>query len=209
MSNLESHYLQLCRELVLKYGKKPLLTPGKKALALILLTRSFKKVPAEVTFQEELNILLKPFENMYMPEVATQLNDLQSDFLKNRFIEIINENSNSSSIHDPRNITTQSKIAAVESLGIKISDSMNKPLPTGQTVGELIEDLYQLYLIEYRAFCKNREHPIFCLVEMEDAEPAIQESPQPAASSSKNNGCRGLVASSIVLATGMLALACS
>jgi hypothetical protein len=42
MLNLAYEYLQLRQELVLNYGNKPLLTPGNKAIALILLTRSFR-----------------------------------------------------------------------------------------------------------------------------------------------------------------------
>jgi hypothetical protein len=68
MSNVAPDYLQLWRELVVKYGKKPLSDPGNKALALVILTRSFKMVPASITFEAELEMLAESFENMSLPK---------------------------------------------------------------------------------------------------------------------------------------------
>ena len=128
MPNVEYEYLRLRRELVMKYGNGPVSAPANKALALILLTRSFKRVPDGVSFQEELEILAKPFENMSKPEVKRQLNDLQNDFRRNRFLEIIVENPDNVSIHNPLHVTPESKIAAVESLGVTSSGAMDKAL---------------------------------------------------------------------------------
>jgi hypothetical protein len=127
---------------------------------------------------------------MSKPEVKTELNDMQRDFRKNRFIEIIIENPDHPSIHDAKHITPEAKIAAVESLGITSSGGMDKPLSTGQKLGELIGDLYQLYLVEYRAFRKNRKHPIFCLVEEENMDARTSQFVQSASTNkSRNKGC--------------------
>ncbi|RYY19929.1 MAG: hypothetical protein EOO04_21000 [Chitinophagaceae bacterium] len=200
MANLEYEYLQMRRELVMKYGYKAIMSPANKALALILLTRSFKRVPNDVPFQAELEMLAKPFDNMLKPEVSRQLNELQSEFRRNRFIEIINENPDNLSIHNPLHVTPEARIAAVESLGVTSSDSMSKPLATGQTLGELVGDLYQLYLVEYRAFRKNRRHPIFCLVEEGDVGLNIKQSAQPTRTKkSENKGCLGILVTFLLL----------
>ncbi len=197
MSNLEYEYLRLRRELVMKYGNGPVSAPENKALALILLARSFKRVPDSVSFHEELEILAAPFENMSKPEVKQQLNDLQENFRRNRFIEIIVENPDNVSIHNPLHVTTEAKILAVESLGVTSSGAIDKALSTGQKLGELIGDLYRLYVVEYRAFRKNRNHPIFCLVEEREVE--IQQSFNATAVKKRRKGCVGWITMFLIL----------
>jgi hypothetical protein len=132
-----------------------------KAGALVVLSSSFKFVPDNAQLEEEISIIENVKENLKKKPIKEDFSTIQETFRNNRFSEIVKENSNIDYFKNTKNSTIDEKILKAETMGLLFTSMTDKKVSTGHTIGELVSDLYRLYIKEYKLFRQNPQHPLF------------------------------------------------
>ena len=157
MRDFEMEFISKRNELILKYGENEIKIPANKSAALLLFTEAFKKLPDNISFEDEISELQGHV--LELPNIRDQISILQQKFLFNRFCEIVIENKKSKFINEENDI--EKKIINVQGIGLTAAVMKESKINTGHIRSELILDLYDLYIFQYGLYIQNPSHPIF------------------------------------------------
>lgn len=191
MEDFENEYLLFRNDLILKYGEPLLKRGGYKSAGILMISAMFKCVPKNATFEEEISILQNVGDNINKPQIKEEWNNVQRSFRNNRYSEIVKDNKDDKFFKSPNNKSIDDKILDVETLGLITSRMLDTRITTGQTVGDLVIDLYKLYFYQYKLYRQNPQHPIFINAVFDSSfnEAASPEKQPPPQTSTGKGGC--------------------
>ena len=195
MEDYEGYYLLFYNELILKYGE-PLVKRGAyKSAGILMISAMFKHVPNNASFDQEIGILQDVGNNINKPQIKNDWSDRQKNFRNNRYSEIVRENKDEQILNNKKDNSTQDKISSVEALGIITAGMLDKTFTSGQTVGDLVKDLYKLYVYQYKLYIHNPQHPIFinAVLDYSVNEQVSHKQNHPPQASNTKKGCLGVL----------------
>lgn len=149
------------------------------------------------------------FKTLWRTLVSQKLNPTSAKFRIvseqiDRYSEIVKENKDSSYFNSSTNKTIDDKISAAETLGLVASGMTDKKTTTGHTISELVTDLHNLYILQYKLYRQNPQHPIFLNAILESSD-FPKTTPQPVSGSGANKGgCMGVVLFFVVLIASII-----
>ena len=133
------------------------------ACALYVMEDMMKRVPTNISFDEELLILKNVGATQEKPIVQSTLNTLQSKFIQNRKT-IVAQLNKDNPIMSKLYKTLDKQISMFEPMALLfLNTSIKDTLEGGHKPMKFISDLYQNYVIQYRLFQNDANNLIFNL----------------------------------------------
>lgn len=159
----KEQYEQNKLDFINKYDASSFNSLPHKSGALLMLGATMQRIPAELTFSEEMNQLKMVGKIMEekRPILHEQLNDFQEEFILNRKIDIIKKNENSPLIRNKINL--KEKVLSCDTMAMMSINmiSNGQVIKDELTVKELSSDLYDIVLLEYQLYKENSSDSLF------------------------------------------------